>query len=98
MEMLLECLPDENICLPNNIFLNWDDFIKQLRLMVDLLDPSQKSDLSLDIFRHSDDMPLLLRALLSYPGNGKKFYSDFDFNHWDNYFTTLEKQGVYIYN
>lgn len=27
IELSFECLPDEDICLPNNIFFNWDDFI-----------------------------------------------------------------------
>lgn len=92
-ELAFECLPDENICLPNNIFFNLEDFIKQLHLLSDLLDPSPTSSVATDI-KHFDGMPLLLRSLLLTPGSGKNFYGDFNYTRWGDYFNMLEKHKI----
>ncbi len=94
IELAFECLPDEDACLPGNIFFNWDDFLRQLRSLCDLLDSTRQTDAAEEILKDFDDMPLLLRSLILNPGSGKNFYGDFKYGRWDAYFAALEQNKV----
>jgi len=94
IELAFENLPDADSCLPENIFLRWDDFLQQLRDLYKLAENSQPENTAGKIIKTFEDMPLMLRLLLQTPGNGGKFFGDFQYNRWHDWFSALEKKGL----